>query len=255
MDDYRFVAVGDSFTEGIGDPGPDGTPRGWADRFAELLAARKGRLSYANLAIGGLTTRQILDSQLRPALGLEPDLVTVVAGMNDLIRPKLDFRQYVADLDALVGGLAATGAAVLTATLPTPGQGTPLPTPLRRQLVKRLDLSNAFTRRIAAVHGAMCLDLAVMMPPGIGGWSEDRLHPGPDGHRAAAAAALALLDGAAPRRLELAEIVAEPPVEPTLAEQLRWARQFLVPWMKRRIRRETGGTAVVAKLPTYQNIG
>jgi lysophospholipase L1-like esterase len=254
VNEYRFVATGDSFTEGVGDPGADGTFRGWADRFAEMLAARRGQLSYANLAVRGLTTRQVLDTQLKPAIALEPDLVSAVAGMNDLIRPKLDFRQYVADLDALIGGLAATGARVLTATLPTPGQGTPLPTPLRRQLIKRLDLSNAFVRRIAAVHGAMCLDLAAMMPPGIGGWSEDRLHPGPDGHRAAAEACMGLLDGAAPRRLAVTEIVADVPGDPTLAEQLRWARQFLVPWFKRRIRRESSGNGVVAKLPTYQKI-
>jgi lysophospholipase L1-like esterase len=251
---YRYVAVGDSFTEGVGDPGPDGTFRGWADRFAELLAAKRGEVAYANLAVRGLNTRQIVETQLAPAVALQPDLVSAVAGMNDLIRPKLDFRQFVADLDQLIGGLAATGAQVLTATLPTPAQGTPLPTPLRRQLVKRLGLANAFTRRIAAVHGALCLDLAVMMPPGIGGWSDDRLHPGPDGHRAAAEACIGLLDGAPPRRLAVTEIVEADPGEPSLADQLRWARQFLVPWMKRRIRRETSSAGVAAKLTTYQTL-
>jgi lysophospholipase L1-like esterase len=252
VNEYRFVALGDSFTEGVGDPGPDGTFRGWADRLAELLADTRGPLSYANLAIRGLTTREILESQLKPAVALQPDLVTVVTGMNDLIRPKLKIREIVADLDALVGSLTATGAQVVTATLPTPAQGTPLPTPLRRELVKRLNLWNAFTRRIAIVHGALCLDLAMMMPPGIAGWSEDRLHPGPDGHRAAAEACLGLLNGAPPGRLAVAAIVGAIDTLPTLAEQVRWARQFLVPWMKRRVRRETSSTGVVAKLPSYQ---
>jgi lysophospholipase L1-like esterase len=252
---YRYVAVGDSFTEGVGDPGPDGAFRGWADRFASLLAARRGELAYANLAVRGLTTRQILETQLRPAVALSPDLVTAVAGMNDLIRPKLDFRAFAKDLGALIGGLAASGALVVTATLPTPGQGTPLPTPLRRQLVKRLRLANAFIRRTAAVHDALCLDLAVMMPPGIGGWSDDRLHPGPDGHRAAAEACMGLLDGSPPRQLAVTEIVSVDPGEPSLAEQLRWARQFLVPWVKRRLRRETSSTGVTAKRTAYQTIG
>jgi lysophospholipase L1-like esterase len=254
VNDYRYVAIGDSFTEGVGDPGPDGALRGWADRFAEMLAARRGELNYANLAVRGLTTRQILDTQLAPAVALQPDLVTAVAGMNDLIRPKLDFWQFAADLDRLIGGLAATGAVVLTATLPTPGQGTPLPTPLRRQLVKRLKLANAFTRRTAAVHGALCLDLAVIMPPGIGGWSEDRLHPGPDGHRATAEACLGVLDGAPPRRLAVTEIVEVDPGEPTMADQFRWARQFLVPWLKRRLRGEDKVTDPAAKLTAYQTI-
>ncbi|CAM3890654.1 SGNH/GDSL hydrolase family protein [Kibdelosporangium persicum] len=255
MNEYRFVATGDSFTEGVGDPAPDGTLRGWADRFAQLLAARRGHVSYANLAVRGLTTRQIVETQLKPAVALEPDLVTAVAGMNDLIRPKLNFREFVDDLHKLVGTLAATGATVITATLPTPGQGTPLPTPLRRTLIKRLNLANAFVRRIAADHGALCLDLAVMIPPGIGGWSEDRLHPGPEGHRAAAEACMGLLDGNPPSRLALAEVAAAEPGEPSLLEQYRWARQFLVPWVKRRIRRETGPAEVVPKCPSYLKIG
>ncbi|MBP2325561.1 lysophospholipase L1-like esterase [Kibdelosporangium banguiense] len=254
MNEYRFVALGDSFTEGVGDPGPDGTFRGWADRLADLLADSRGPLSYANLAVRGLTTRQILESQLAAAVALQPDLVTVVTGMNDLIRPKLRIRETVADLDRMVGSLAATGAQVITATLPTPAQGTPLPTPLRRELVKRLNLWNAFTRRIARTHGALCLDLAMMMPPGIGGWSDDRLHPGPDGHRAAAEACMGLLNGSPPRRLAVTEIVAADPGEPSLREQWRWARQFLVPWVKRRVRRETSSTGVVAKLPSYLTI-
>ncbi len=258
MNQYRYVAVGDSFTEGVGDPGPDGVFVGWADRFAALLADRRadrgGDLAYANLAVRGLTTRQILETQLAPAIELQPDLVSVVTGMNDLIRPRIDFRQCTADLDKLIGGLAATGATVVTATLPTPGQGTPLPTPLRRQLVKRLNLWNAFTRKIAATHDGLCLDLAVMMPPGIGGWSEDRLHPGPDGHRAAAEACIGLLDGNPPRRLAVTEIVAEIPDDPRIADQLRWARQFLVPWMKRRLRRRSSGAGIVAKLPGYRSV-
>ncbi|ONI87483.1 hypothetical protein ALI144C_08800 [Actinosynnema sp. ALI-1.44] len=253
MNEYRFVAVGDSFTEGVGDPGPDGNPRGWADRLAELLVARRGPVSYANLAVGGLTTRQVVESQLEPAVALEPELVTAVAGMNDLIRPKLDFRVFVDDQDKLIGTLVATGAKVITATLPTPAQGVPLPTPLRRTLIKRLNLSNAFVRRIAARHGALCLDLAMMMPPGIGGWSEDRLHPGPDGHRAAAQACLELLDGRPPRKLSVAEIAPDYPADPSLTDQYRWARQFLVPWVKRRMRGESRGA--VAKVTAYLRLG
>ncbi|MCE7012110.1 SGNH/GDSL hydrolase family protein [Kibdelosporangium philippinense] len=254
MNGYRFVAIGDSFTEGIGDPGPDGTFRGWADRFAEMLAERRGPISYANLAVRGLTARQVVQTQLDAAVALEPELVTAVAGMNDLIRPKLNFREFVADQEKMISTLGATGAQVITATLPTPGQGTPLPTPLRRALVKRLNLSNAFVRRIAAKHGALCLDLAAMLPPGTGGWSEDRLHPGPDGHRATAQACMGLLDGEPPRRLAVTEIVEVDPGEPTWREQLQWTRQFLVPWVKRRLRGESSAIGLVPKRSGYGTI-
>ena len=84
----RFVAIGDSFTEGVGDPEADspGGLRGWADRFAEVLAEHNSDLAYANLAVRGKLIRQITDEQLEAAIDLRPDLVSVCAGGNDVIR-------------------------------------------------------------------------------------------------------------------------------------------------------------------------
>ena len=81
---HRLVALGDSFTEGIGDPEPlsGGGYRGWADRVAEELSGNQPDFAYANLAVRGRLVRQILDEQLSPALDLKPDLVTLSAGGN-----------------------------------------------------------------------------------------------------------------------------------------------------------------------------
>ena len=86
---HRYVALGDSFTEGVGDPDPTRPNglRGWADRVAEVLAARTDDFGYANLAIRGRKLDGILAEQLEPALALEPDLVTIYAGANDILRP------------------------------------------------------------------------------------------------------------------------------------------------------------------------
>ncbi|MCC7127666.1 MAG: SGNH/GDSL hydrolase family protein, partial [Microbacteriaceae bacterium] len=88
----RYVAIGDSFTEGIGDPEPrsPGGNRGWADRVAEVLSAKTDDFAYANLAIRGRLLQQIFDEQVEPALELRPDLVTVSAGGNDILRPGSD---------------------------------------------------------------------------------------------------------------------------------------------------------------------
>jgi len=83
----RYVAIGDSTTEGLDDPDGQGGYRGWANRLAERIAAEQGSLLYANLGIRGRTTRQILDEQLAPAVAMRPDLATVVSGTNDLMRP------------------------------------------------------------------------------------------------------------------------------------------------------------------------
>ena len=121
----RYVALGDSFTEGVGDADPDlpNGVRGWADRFAAALdRAQGGGLSYANLAIRGRKLRPIIAEQLEPALALRPDLVTIYAGGNDMLRPKVDLDGLVASYDEALGKLAATGARLLVWTAFDPGE-------------------------------------------------------------------------------------------------------------------------------------
>ncbi|GAA2905465.1 hypothetical protein GCM10020220_113400 [Nonomuraea rubra] len=75
-----FVALGDSFTEGLNDPGPDGHYRGWADRVAERLAADDPSFRYANLAVRGKLLDQIVAEQVPLAVDMAPDLISFCAG-------------------------------------------------------------------------------------------------------------------------------------------------------------------------------
>src|ERR1700710_2505484 len=101
---HRYVAIGDSWTEGVGDPDPDRPNglRGWADRVAEALAAESEDFRYANLAIRGRTVEEILDEQLEPALALKPDLLTIQGGGNDLLHVRVDIDALVGYMDAAV---------------------------------------------------------------------------------------------------------------------------------------------------------
>ena len=94
----RYVALGDSFTEGVGDPHPTSPSglRGWADHVAVALAQANPDLRYANLAVRGRRMNEILDEQLQAAIMMEPDLVTIYAGMNNLllVRNKVDVLQH-----------------------------------------------------------------------------------------------------------------------------------------------------------------
>ena len=86
-----FVALGDSFTEGLSDPRPDGSGlRGWADRFAEQLAEVRPGLAYANLAVRGKLLREVAEQQVPRAIAMRADLVSVAAGGNDLLQPRAD---------------------------------------------------------------------------------------------------------------------------------------------------------------------
>ncbi|MBI0296471.1 SGNH/GDSL hydrolase family protein, partial [Streptomyces sp. PRKS01-29] len=113
----RYVALGDSQTEGLGD-GDDTTGlRGFADRLAEHLALGNPHFTYANLAVRGRLAAQVHAEQLAPALALRPDLATVVAGVNDFLRPRFD-ADHVAPRAArlLAGGRRRRCEAVLDQT-------------------------------------------------------------------------------------------------------------------------------------------
>src|SRR5437588_6279714 len=101
-----FAAVGDSFTEGMSDALPDGTYRGWADLLAARLAARTPGFRYANLAVRGKLIGQIVDEQTGPAAAMGADLVTLVGGLNDVLRPTCDVASVCARLEAAVTRLA-----------------------------------------------------------------------------------------------------------------------------------------------------
>lgn len=72
----RYVAIGDSSTEGLQDPDGNGGYRGWANRLAERVAESQGGLLYANLGVRGKRSREIRAEQLGPALAMNPDLVS-----------------------------------------------------------------------------------------------------------------------------------------------------------------------------------
>jgi lysophospholipase L1-like esterase len=250
----QFVALGDSLTEGIGDFDADGAPRGWADRLAGEIARRQGGLRYANLAVRGRLTADVLATQLEPAIALEPDLASVIVGMNDLTRPAMNLAVVCEQFDRLVVRLADTGAVVLTATLPNPGSVVPLPDLVRRRFAQRLARFNDHVRHASQRHGAVCADLADRAARDIAGWSDDRLHPGPYGHQLVADEFLDLLTG-----VRSAVVVDRPPfdvaTQDRLREQVRWFVRFAGPWIWRRVRRRPEGQAATAKLPGYELLG
>src|SRR5512141_431872 len=152
----RLVALGDSTVEGLMDPGPGDTYVGWADRFAARLAAHRPGLVYANLAVRGQTTHYVLGTQLDRALGLEPDVALLVAGVNDLLRPRLDRTALRDNLLTMYRRLHETGAQVLTFTMPDMTRVAPLSFALR----PRIEYLNEVVREAGASYGTVVVDFA-----------------------------------------------------------------------------------------------
>lgn len=250
---HRFVAMGDSFTEGFGDPEPlsPGGYRGWADRVAEELDTGHGDFSYANLAVRGRTVRQVIDTQLVPALRMAPDLVSFQAGGNDLIQLGADPDRLAAAVEPAIEALSAAGATVILFLGPDSGRQTVL-----GHVRTRVALYNEDLRAIAAHHGAIVADMWSLRDLSDARmWSADRLHPSPLGHQQVSAMVLDSLG--VPHAL--APLTVKP--MPTRSwRQLRagditWTRQYLLPWMLRAANRHAEETSPAAKRPVPGPVG
>jgi lysophospholipase L1-like esterase len=152
----RYVAIGDSSTEGLDDPDGRGGYRGWANRLAERLTAAQGSLLYANLAVRGRRTREIREQQLERALAMRPDLATIFSGTNDVVTRRFDLQAVAADLEAIQLALIDQGATVLTFTLP---DLSPV-MPFARPIAPRITALNQSLRAVCERTGAILVDFA-----------------------------------------------------------------------------------------------
>ncbi|WP_323792278.1 SGNH/GDSL hydrolase family protein [Nocardioides sp.] len=245
----RFVALGDSFTEGLGDPDParPNGVRGWADRVAEVLARDTPDFGYANFAIRGRKLRGVLDEQLEPALALEPDLVTIYIGANDILRPSVDLDTLAEQYDAALARLAATGARLLVWTAFDPGGSATY-----KLLRGRFALYNELVRESADRHGATIVDFWRLREYRDWRlWDEDRMHMGPAGHQRMAIEVLDTLDVDHDLRpLTLPDLVTPGRVE-SLRTHADWLRTTAAPWVHRRVTGRSSGDGLAPRYPSY----
>lgn len=243
---HRYVALGDSFTEGVGDPDddrPNGV-RGWADRVAAVLA--NDDFAYANLAIRGRKLLQIVADQVDPAIEMKADLVSVYAGANDVLRPRVDIDRLVEAYDVAVGRLSDAGAHVVMFTAYDPG-GAPVFGALRG----RFAIYNELVRQVAERHDATLVDfwrLRDYRDDRL--WDVDRMHMSAAGHQRMAIAVLDALGVAH----ELAPLpLAERPQLSGVqrrAANLEWATAHVAPWVKRRLTGTSSGDGLDPRWPT-----
>lgn len=246
-----YVAVGDSFTEGMNDITPDGRLRGWADLVAGYLAVRSaevGSFQYANLAVRGRLFHRIVDEQVPIATKMAPELVSFAGGGNDVLRRNFDPGPMLARFDELVRRFREGGAdVVLFRWADLSGR-----LPGRRLIVPRTRLLNEAVTETGVRHGALVVDLwedDEFRNPLL--WSEDRLHMSSTGHLRVAAHVLTKLG------LEPDPSWWHSPGRPprlnwpsARAQDLRWAREHLAPWVRRRLTGRSSGDLIGAKRPT-----
>lgn len=243
----RYVALGDSFTEGVGDASrhlPNGV-RGWADRVAEALALDTPGWEYANLAIRSKRLRHIIAEQIEPALAMEPTLITLYAGGNDVMDVGTSITSILDQYEFLVSRLAESEATILLFT-GYDVEVSPLLAPLRR----KNHAYNLGIKAIAAKYGATVVDYAALQAyanPRM--WCSDRLHMSKRGHKYLAAHVLEVL------QVSHGIVLKEKSHPPKLTWKQRghghylWVAQWVVPLIGRKIRRTTLGDALTPRWP------
>ncbi len=242
----RYVALGDSLTEGLCDPAPDGTLRGWADRLAYLLSARGG-LNYANLAVRSRRVRDVCGEQLERARALRPDLVSVLIGANDLVKRTVDIPALAAQLERAVQTLRDDGADVLLVTPFLPDRR------LAGIYAARFAMFASRLIGIAERTGAILIDTD--LHPALADrqhWGEDFVHLGSRGHRFLAYRAGEALG--VPHAETLGALDEVFHAETTPGERAWW-RKHALPWMWRRMRGRTAGNGLAAKHDGYVWVG
>lgn len=250
---YRsYAAIGDSFTEGVGDELADGTTRGWADLVAVGLAraAAPEPVGYANLAIRGRRLTPIVAEQVDAAVALGAELVSFNGGGNDLLRPRVTLSQLAEDTWTAVERLRAGGAHVLLLSGGNPADHLPL--------------GGVFDRRGAAltavvaergpVEGVTFVDN--FSDRGLRDsryWSIDRLHLNALGHARVAANVLTALDVPVPPEWGVAE-VAQAPAGQGARRTAGYYRRYVLPWVGRRVTGRSTGDGRSAKRPSLEPV-
>ena len=248
----RYVAIGDSQTEGLWDGDDSVGLRGFADRLAGIIDAHYPGLTYANLAVRGRRIRDLIDEQLPQALVMQPDLITVCIGMNDVTRPGANFDTALTELEDLHAQLALSGATVVTTTFPDLTQIIPI----GRILAARVARINDAIRRAADWYDFRLVDL--YNAPSMAHadtWSADRVHGSPKGHAlfAAAAAEALNLPGSNHDWAELGGGPVSQSFRSKLYSQALWTQNMLMPWLWRHVRGRSAGDGRGPKRPRLES--
>lgn len=247
----RFVAMGDSFTEGVGDDLPDGQVRGWADLVALGLATAAGRpVDYANFAIRGKLLGPIVDEQLQPALALQPDLVSICGGGNDLMRPSVQISAIIGLLEHVVDRARSQGAHVLLLSGPNPSRHLPLGSLLQRRGDQMAAVGRRLFERpdITVVNNWTDRELA-----DIRYWSPDKLHLNARGHTRVASNVLTALGVPVPAEWR-ADAAGQAPANERVRNGAEYYRSYVLPWIGRRLTGRSSGDGRPPKRPVPDQV-
>ena len=241
-----YVAIGDSFTEGVGDERPDGGVRGWADLVAIGLAyASSTSVTYANLAVRGRLLAPIIAGQLDAAIALQPALLSINGGGNDILRPRGSIVSIADQLHAAVDRAVAGGSHVLLVSGGNPTKQLPFG-PLFH--ARGEELAAEVRRRLPKADVTFVDNWADPDLLDARFWSGDKLHLNSRGHERVASNVLAALG------LSIPDAAAGPHLGIPAQRTAAYWRQYVLPWIGRRLTGRSSGDGRGPKIATLQHV-
>lgn len=246
----RYVAIGDSFTEGIGDDTHDGR-WGWASQVAAALAARSAvPVLHANLAIRGRTLSQIVAEQLETVLTLSPapTLLSFCGGGNDLLRPGFSVQTAIRQTEHAIDRCLDVGVDVVLLSPADPSDHLPFGRTIHRRGHLLATANARLAERKSVPFVDVSHDLALRHRRF---WSADRLHLNVSGHTRVSEMVLAAVTATEPPPAP----VLIPASRPAIRDELRYLRTYVVPWLGRRLRGTSSGDGRSARVPRWVEVG
>lgn len=246
---HSYVAIGDSFTEGVGDDLPEGRVRGWADLVALGIATSSAEpFSYANLAIRGRKLAPLIAEQLEPALAMTPELLSINGGGNDIMRPRVAIADVAGMLMGAVDRAADSGVHVLLVSGANPSAHVPLGGLVR---TRGNQLADAIFSRVSGENVTFVDNWSDQILGDIRYWSADRLHLNALGHARVASNVLQALGAAVPTEWRVEEVASGPPAASS-RRTAAYYREYVLPWIGRRLTGRSSGDGRSPKIATLE---
>ena len=240
-----YVAIGDSFSEGMGDDLPDGSVRGWADLVALGLAQASAEpVTYANLAIRGKLLAPIVGGQLEAALALHPQLLSINGGGNDIMRPRVSIASVADGLERAVDTATASGMHVLLVSGANPSRHLPMGALMRS---RGDQLAVAVKARLPEQNVTWVDNWSDVELGELQYWSRDKLHLNALGHARVAANVLTALNVPVPTIPAADSDIARP-------QAAAYWREYVLPWIGRRLTGRSSGDNREPKRATLQPV-
>jgi len=176
-----YVALGDSTGAGVG--ARDG---GYVARLFKRMLERRPDSKLSNLCISGATTADLLRSQLDRGVALNPDLVTVGIGIND-IGHGLTLEQFSKNYEQILSTLKEkTHAQIVVSNIPDVSSAPRIPGALRSEYQRQIEQFSQRLGEIAERYGVTVFDVYSItkaeLPAHPEYFSSDGFHPSDKGY-------------------------------------------------------------------------